>query len=623
MQKHYRYLLLQVGLGSKRYVFLHCLWNEVTAAVDGKTCHSIMHPVGIVLLLCVLGTYSYRHVLQKQARFQRSCMHNDRALTDFLEHVSSHSKERCMMGLSFRKPRMMPEVAPNIKRIDARYVQLQSGLVIQLHYQYRNRDEFKNVPPDGVVAEAARIINQKVFREAVLQTANMYYRLVTKVSPGNNDQTCHLQLSPVRTTRRSSPDPATLHHDRTKKTLLSIEEPFLQLLGVTTTTTLPRLPGHSTGTSRDQSCSPTARPRTGMVDKLRQIEKFSEIVHGLVTQQYGPSITALNGQRGPSSGSNLTMRVVDMGSGLGYLTFAVHTLLRRHFPECHISTVGVEQRGDLVNRTNTVARQLGEGCEGLSFVQSTLQDYIRQRHGEGVVENASMLQRAHRRAATCRDSTFDSSMSGTDAACDCGATATAEPAGDEEAPPTRHSAVDILLALHACDTATDEALWHGVHSGARVIVAAPCCHKELRRQFRSQDWTRGWDTSESRHISTAVVMDSSTIEGEGIAGGDETRSIRCHPLAECLRHGTYEERVAEMVTDTLRALYLQYAGYETKVFEFVPGEHTAKNVLITALKRRRVPTAAEKSRILARIQQLKTAFGVTELHLERLMKLHA
>jgi hypothetical protein len=104
-------------------------------------------------------------------------------------------------------------------------------------------------------------------------------------------------------------------------------------------------------------------------------------------------------------------------------------------------------------------------------------------------------------------------------------------------------AVDVLIALHACDTATDDALAKGIAAGARLLLVSPCCQKELRSQL----------------IAPPV-------------------------LAEALRHGIFQERQAEFVTDALRAQLLEWAGYRTKVFEFVSVEHTPKNLMIAAIK---------------------------------------
>lgn len=106
---------------------------------------------------------------------------------------------------------------------------------------------------------------------------------------------------------------------------------------------------------------------------------------------------------------------------------------------------------------------------------------------------------------------------------------------------TQLDSPDLLVALHACDTATDDALAQGIAMGTRALVISPCCQKELRPQL------------------TAPAV-----------------------LGDALRHGIFQERQAEFVTDALRAMLLEWAGYRTKVFEFISTEHTAKNLMITA-----------------------------------------
>jgi hypothetical protein len=117
---------------------------------------------------------------------------------------------------------------------------------------------------------------------------------------------------------------------------------------------------------------------------------------------------------------------------------------------------------------------------------------------------------------------------------------------------------DILVALHACDTATDDALAKGIAAGAALIVAAPCCQKEVRPQI----------------VAPPV-------------------------LAGALKHGIFEERQAEFVTDALRAHLLEWAGYRTRVMEFISTEHTAKNTMITAVKARRPGDQATAEKIHA------------------------
>jgi SAM-dependent methyltransferase len=103
-------------------------------------------------------------------------------------------------------------------------------------------------------------------------------------------------------------------------------------------------------------------------------------------------------------------------------------------------------------------------------------------------------------------------------------------------------AVDALIALHACDTATDDAIRRGIELGAKLIIVAPCCHKELRPK-----------------ITPPAA------------------------LSPVFAHGIMAERLAEWATDGLRALRLEAAGYRTKVCEFVPFEHTPKNIMIAGI----------------------------------------
>ena len=135
-------------------------------------------------------------------------------------------------------------------------------------------------------------------------------------------------------------------------------------------------------------------------------------------------------------------------------------------------------------------------------------------------------------------------------------------------------ALDALIALHACDTATDDAIRRGIAGGAKLIIVAPCCHQQIRPQLGQPA-----------------------------------------PLAESLRHGLLAERMAEWATDALRVLLLEWAGYRTKVIEFVASEHTPKNLMIAAI-RERVPFADAAAR--ARIDQFKTFFGITHHGLDEL-----
>ena len=205
------------------------------------------------------------------------------------------------------------------------------------------------------------------------------------------------------------------------------------------------------------------------------------------------------------------LNVVDFGAGKAYLTFAIHDWLR-HSRGVDAQVTGVELRADLVNQGRRIVSELG--LQGLQIEQGDVRD--------GHV-----------------------------------------------------AAMNVMIALHACDTATDHAIHLGLRAGADIILCSPCCHKQLRPQLLSP-----------------------------------------HPLRSVFQHGIHAEQQAEMVTDSLRALLLQAQGYDTQVFEFVSLEHTSKNKMILAIKREQggSPDAA-----LAQVQELKAYFGVREHCLESLL----
>ena len=206
------------------------------------------------------------------------------------------------------------------------------------------------------------------------------------------------------------------------------------------------------------------------------------------------------------------VRVADFGSGKGYLTFAIHDYLR-HGLSREASVTGVELRQDMVDLCNQAAAELDH--PGLTFEHGDVRTVVPAR-------------------------------------------------------------IDVMIALHACDVATDYAIHTGIRSQAAIIMCSPCCHKELRPQMRSPE-----------------------------------------PLGPMLQFGLHMGQQAEMLTDGLRALYLEACGYETKVFEFVSLEHTSKNKMILAVKRSAPVDVASR---LARIQALKAFYGVSEHCLERLLQ---
>src|SRR5476651_1439268 len=206
------------------------------------------------------------------------------------------------------------------------------------------------------------------------------------------------------------------------------------------------------------------------------------------------------------------VRVADFGSGKGYLTFAIHDYLRNTL-NAEGEVTGVELREDMVNLCNTAAAKLEH--PGLTFQHGDVRTVAR-------------------------------------------------------------SELDVMIALHACDIATDYAIHMGIRSGASIIMCSPCCHKQIRLQIQSPTLLR--------------------------------------PM---LQYGLHMGQQAEMVTDSLRALLLEACGYETKVFEFISLEHTNKNKMILAVKR---AESVKSTDLLAKIQELKVFYGIQEQCLETLLQ---
>lgn len=177
---------------------------------------------------------------------------------------------------------------------------------------------------------------------------------------------------------------------------------------------------------------------------------------------------------------NRTIRIIDFGCGKSYLTFAMYYYLH-NMQNRDIKVIGLDLKEDVINHCNRLAKQCG--YQNLSFQKGDISTY--------------------------------------------------EGAGQ----------IDMVVSLHACDTATDYALDKAVKWGAKVIMAVPCCQHEVNRQ------------------------------------------IQCNTLAPVLKYGLIKERVSALVTDAVRANILEKCGYETQILEFIDMEHTPKNLLIRAVKK--------------------------------------
>ncbi len=204
--------------------------------------------------------------------------------------------------------------------------------------------------------------------------------------------------------------------------------------------------------------------------------------------------------------------VVDMGAGKGYLTFALYDYLQ-NVSDKNPNIIGVELRKELVEKCNIISDKAS--FEKLRFI-------------EGSIKKAEIEK------------------------------------------------IDVLIALHACDTATDDAIYRGIKANAKVIICAPCCHKQIRKQIKPTD-----------------------------------------ELKLVTQFGILKERQAELLTDALRALLLEAHGYKTKVFEFISTEHTPKNVLIVGVKNKALKEP--DAEIIKQIQSIKKTHGIDFHYLEKLL----
>ena len=204
--------------------------------------------------------------------------------------------------------------------------------------------------------------------------------------------------------------------------------------------------------------------------------------------------------------------ILDCGCGSAHLTFAAYHYLNdlRGIPA---ALAGVDVNAKLMDKNNAYSGQLGLSEADACFYTSAIADYVPQ------------------------------------------------------VPP------DMVIALHACDTATDDALALGIRYGAGLILAAPCCHHHLHKQLQAVE-----------------------------------------PFQPVLRHGILKQRMADILTDTFRALILRILGYKTDVIEFISSEHTDRNLMIRAVRRAH-PGDAE---FVREYLDLKAFWGVTP-YLETLL----
>lgn len=381
------------------------------------------------------------------------------AATTFIEKLRKAIAEDTFVKLNLSKSAAKDK---SLRNIFARPIELKGQSMLSFTLRYLSRDEVKNHP----IAEGLAMIGLWLGNDFL--NANLFTLSEDVSILYNRKRKARLFIKPA-----SHTDKPILSHDKEKKRLITAEKAnYLTALGI---------------------ANQEGQVLKSGQKKFRQINKYIEIIDSLLSQQ--------------DLGDH--PHIVDMGSGKGYLTFALYDHLRNN-KKVEASMVGIELRPKLVDFCNELAQSTG--FEKLQFLAQDIEEYKAEK-------------------------------------------------------------VDMLIALHACDIATDIAIAKGIKAGASTIVVAPCCHKQIRKEMQCE---------------TA--------------------------LQSVLKHGILEERQAELLTDGIRALLLEAHGYKTKVFEFISTEHTPKNLMITATKAPPRPEALEQ------IARIKADFGIGYHYLERLLE---
>ncbi len=360
------------------------------------------------------------------------------------------------------------DLTSDLNNVYVKPVMIKDQQMLSFIFRHKTKDITKNFDLNAAKEEIERLI-VTVFNQGFLATTtNDYQLLVSKKG------TATILKKPA-----SSTVPPTLSHDKIKTRFIeNTNQPYLMALGI---------------------LNKEGKIKPDMQDKFRQINKYIEIVDGIIKDISLPE----------------KVRVADMGAGKGYLTFAMYDYLTTKLNK-EVEMTGVELRQELVDTCNSIAKE--SKFDGLRFAQ-------------GTIEKSDIPQ------------------------------------------------TDMLIALHACDTATDEAIFKGITMGAEVIVCSPCCHKQVRKD----------------------------LETSGV-------------LSEITQFGILAERQAEILTDTIRALMLEAYGYRTNVAEFVATEHTPKNLIISAVKKK-LNASHHKlpdPEVLQSIEELKKLFKLRSHYLQEL-----
>ncbi len=344
-----------------------------------------------------------------------------------------------------RKGQRLPHVqGRDVRRVELRYVDLKAGR----HLQVTSYDETQAHTANVAVGREAETAVDELLDEPF---GNWHVDTTTQ---GHQLRVTKKLDAIVHTTDRAEPLSAVRGHDRDKQRLLAEDDPVLVALGIS---------------DAQGRIKPTRQA------KYRQVEEFLRLLDSSITDAL-----AKGHLRQPTEADPL--RIVDLGCGNAYLTFAAQRFLS-HERSLPVRVTGVDVKQQSADHNTGVAAGLGIEAD---FVVGTI--------GEATLPQ----------------------------------------------PP------DVVLALHACDTATDDALARAVEWGAGLVLAAPCCHHDIAAQLR--------------------------------------KAATPAPYALLTRHGILRERFADTLTDALRASILRLVGYRVDVVEFVESAHTPRNTMLRATR---------------------------------------
>ena len=379
-------------------------------------------------------------------------------LESFLQTIISAADNATLLKITIGNKKDKSSV---LKNVFIKPVLIKEKYLLSFVYRNLTNDITKNFDIPESKKQIKSLLEESFFNADVYTTGETVYYTVTKEG----------KEKIVTKNNEAKITAAVLMHDKQKNRLVKTNAVYLQELGLT----------NAEGNLKKE-----------MQHKYKQINRYVEIIEGILKD------TVIENN----------FSIVDMGSGKGYLTFALYDYLQSKNKE--VKVTGIELREDLVVKCNKIAEQ--SNYKGLKFTKGSIQQ---------------------------TDLPF----------------------------------VDMLIALHACDTATDGAIAKGIKANATLIICAPCCHKQIRKQMAP--------TNALQYIT---------------------------------KHGILMERQAEMVTDTIRALMLEAHGYKTKVFDFIEEEDTPKNVLIVGTKSNFSQKIFDEN--ILKIKELKALFGIKEHYLE-------